>query len=130
MFKRSRLDLAGKRMHYYSLPGGKLDPGESTEAAVRRELMEEMGIEIRVRKQIGHYRGKVFDHTVYAADIVSGVPRFDTNSEEARLYEGVNNTYEVAWVPVETLKPHDLKYYSSFFAAIVQEAKRQAESSN
>lgn len=41
---------AGKAMALkWEFPGGKIDPGESVEQCVRRELWEEMGIRVDVR---------------------------------------------------------------------------------
>lgn len=39
---------SGVGVNYYAVPGGGLDPCESLEAGLRRELMEELGVEAKV----------------------------------------------------------------------------------
>lgn len=41
---------------YWALPGGRLDPGETVEATVIREVKEETGLEVIIENKIGEYR--------------------------------------------------------------------------
>lgn len=38
----------GEFKDYWEFPGGKMEPGESREQALKREIMEELDTEIRV----------------------------------------------------------------------------------
>lgn len=41
----------------WGMPGGRIEPGESVDAAARREIMEETGLEIRITRLLGVYSG-------------------------------------------------------------------------
>lgn len=67
VFREGRVLLAqrGKApaLGLYSLPGGRIEPGETMREAVIRELMEEVGIEAEVAGFVDHV-----EHIEYAPD--------------------------------------------------------------
>lgn len=69
------------------LPGGGVDPGESTEKAVLREILEETGVTARILRQSGLYTplNKLAKEThVFICEAVSG--SLTTGSETQALY--------------------------------------------
>jgi 8-oxo-dGTP diphosphatase len=40
---------------YWALPGGRVDPGETVEQTVVREIKEETGLEVEVTRKLGEY---------------------------------------------------------------------------
>ena len=63
----------------WEFPGGRIEPGESLEACLRREMIEELGVETRVLAQLGSYDNAYthFRVTVVAFEsrLVQGEPR-------------------------------------------------------
>ncbi len=82
IIERDGLVLAAQRSAAMSLPlkwefpGGKIDPGESAEECLRRELVEELGIHVSVGRSLpaSTHRYPMFTVTLYpfVCSIASG----------------------------------------------------------
>ena len=86
----------------WELPGGNADPGESGEAALRRELYEETGLEVEVERRVGDYvRSGFWPHTarVYRCRRVGGALR------------GSRETPAVRWFPLDRIPAGLLPWY-------------------
>ncbi|WP_229786393.1 NUDIX hydrolase [Actinokineospora fastidiosa] len=87
LIRRTRPPGAG----LWSLPGGKVESGESDAAAVRREVREETGLEIAVGAFVGRVErpapSGVFDIHDYAAVVTGGDLRAGDDAAEAGWFD-------------------------------------------
>lgn len=76
-------------LHGWEIPGGNIDPGESGEDAVRREVHEETGLEVEVERHVGDYVRTGFrPHTarVYRCRVRGGNLRPSLETPQVRWY--------------------------------------------
>jgi ADP-ribose pyrophosphatase YjhB (NUDIX family) len=87
----------------YAIPGGNLEFGEKLEVALKRELEEEIGLEIEVQDLLFlaevHQPNKDTLHCVFNAKIVSGKPVLNPKETTA---------LQICWLPIENIEEYNL----------------------
>jgi 8-oxo-dGTP diphosphatase len=73
----------------WSIPGGRVEPGETDEQALVREMLEETNLQVKVGKLIGRVQreglgGAVVDIGDYAATVTGGTLRPGDDAADAR----------------------------------------------
>jgi ADP-ribose pyrophosphatase YjhB (NUDIX family) len=87
--------------NYHKLPGGGVEEGEDFEAALRRELIEEIGCTVAKIQELGmveEYRNKIGLHQIsysYTARVTEkGVPQLEANE--------IIEEYKTKWFDLDT----------------------------
>ncbi len=68
----------------WSLPGGRVEPGETDPVAVAREVLEETGLEVAVGELAGRVRRGRYDIADYFATVVRGELAAGSDALDAR----------------------------------------------
>ena len=86
LIRRANPPRAGE----WSLPGGRIEPGETEQAAALRELMEETGVSARLGPKVAvidaDFEGFCYRLHDYVADWSGGNPRGADDAKEARFF--------------------------------------------
>ena len=93
--------LHATKKHYHKLPGGEIEKGETIEAALRREVLEEIGCAIENLTELGmieEYRNKLKLYQIsycFLAHVVG--EKGEQNLEAGELADG----HDPEWLSIE-----------------------------
>jgi ADP-ribose pyrophosphatase YjhB (NUDIX family) len=92
--------------HYFVLPGGQVQDGESAEQAVMREVKEETTLVVAVIKELYANIDELHNHqTIFLCGLVKGSePRLPPGSQEAQKAFVTGQEYKPAWRSPEFLR--------------------------
>jgi 8-oxo-dGTP diphosphatase len=85
----------------WEFPGGKVEPGEAADAAIVREIREELGCTVTVSRALTPF---IHDYRTVVIQMIPFVCALEPSSPPPHAHEHV----AVAWVTLDELRTYDL----------------------
>jgi 8-oxo-dGTP diphosphatase len=98
--------------HYFTFPGGHVDEGETPEQAAVREALEELGLEVVLKKLVAKMGWQGKWQYYYRVEVTGGIFGSGCGEEMLDTLPG-RGTYRPMWMPLvellnQPVKPHQL----------------------
>jgi 8-oxo-dGTP diphosphatase len=107
--------------HYFAFPGGKVEAGETSAIAAKREILEELGLDVEIGQMVGEVWYMGTPQYYFLAQIVGGQFGAGAGKEMSDLPDSPKGSHLPTWMKLEEItkqpvlpKPvAEYVYYSS-----------------
>ncbi len=103
------IERHGFKEHYFILPGGQVDEGESLQQALIREAMEELGITVEPQKLVAVVTFNHKPQYYYQVRVVGGIFGSGCGPEMMGLYPPEHGTYFPMWMPRNRIRLSNIR---------------------
>ena len=105
--------------HYFSIPGGGIEAGESPEQTVLREIFEETTIKVEVERRVLIMEDSGIKHYIYLCKYIGGEPHLADHTPEA-LHMTDDNRFKPGWVQISDLPELPFTYWQPLKQPIIE----------
>lgn len=109
-------------LHYFSIPGGGVEPGETIEQAATREIYEETGVKATIKRKYITALSDDSEHHVFLCQYVSGEPHLRADSPEAIDHARGDNRFAPRWVDFSELSGLPFEYWQPLHGLLIEGA--------
>lgn len=110
--KRQKFENGLIVKEYYTLPGGHLENNETFEEAVKREVLEELNVDIAIKEKLVTLYNEDLnrDEEFFVCELVdkNEVIEKGNGPEWTNIYIEKYGTYEIVYISVDNIKSYNL----------------------
>lgn len=110
-------------LHYFSIPGGGIEENESPIDTVKREIYEELGLDVDVEHKLYEFHTPEMTHHIFLCKYKGGVPTLQDDSPEAAYNAVGQNRFAPRWVDISELATIPLHAWEPLRPHLVMDLK-------
>lgn len=112
---------ADPRRTQWEIPGGKIEPDEKPDVAAAREALEELGIEVRIIRELGSESFEEDGHSIMYTWFLGDTNNTEPTIGEPDKYDGIRYwPIKELSQPTETISPNTANFIRHLNKGLVQ----------